>query len=148
MRVVLDAEAVNALVQRDHPGQRTVRQALEAARRLRRDAVVPTVTLAELYRGAGRDQGLDALLARESEGLALRDTDRGMARLVGAVLATAQLGSERLVDAHAVAAAVEVGGGVVLTGDCDDIARLAAPYRTVVVETIPGSGDRRSGRRH
>lgn len=136
MRVVLDSEAVNALVQRDHPGQRRVRQALEAARRLRREAVVPTVVLAELYRGPGRDQGLDALLARESDGLVLRDTDRGMARLVGAVLATARRGSEQLVDAHAVAAAVEVGGGVVLTADHDDLVRLAAPYRTVVVERV------------
>nr|MDT0664239.1 PIN domain-containing protein [Micromonospora sp. DSM 115978] len=89
MRVVLDAEAVSALVERDHPAQRTVRQALEAARRLRREAVVPTVVLAELYRGAGRNQGVDALLARQGTGLLLRDTDHTMARLVGAVLATA-----------------------------------------------------------
>jgi hypothetical protein len=27
--------------------------------------------------------------------------------------------------------------GVVLTGDPDDLSRLAAPYRTVVVESLP-----------
>ena len=50
---------------------------MEAARRLRRDVAIATGTLAELYRGAGRNQALDALLARESgDGLLLRDTDR------------------------------------------------------------------------
>jgi predicted nucleic acid-binding protein len=137
VKVVLDAEAVNALVQPRHPGRGTVRRVLRAAHRLRRDVVVPTVTLAELYRGAGRSQALDAMLARESDGILLRDTDRIMARLVGGILAEAGAGSELLADAHAVAAAVEDGGGVVLTGDVDDLSRLAAPYRNVVVEPVP-----------
>jgi predicted nucleic acid-binding protein len=137
VRVVLDAEAVNALVQPRHSGRERVRAALSAAHRLRRDVVVPTVTLAELYRGAGRSQTLDAMLARESQGVLLRDTDRTLARLVGGILAEAGAGSEFLADAHAVAVAVEDGGGVVLTGDADDLSRLAAPYRTVVVEPLP-----------
>jgi hypothetical protein len=39
-------------------------------------------------------------------------------------------------DAHPVAVAVEVGGGVVQTADPDDLGRLAAPYRTVVIEPL------------
>jgi hypothetical protein len=35
-----------------------------------------------------------------------------------------------------VAVAVEAGGGVVQTADPDDLAALAAPYRTVVVEQL------------
>ncbi|OHV41748.1 MULTISPECIES: PIN domain-containing protein [Pseudofrankia] len=136
MNVVLDAEAINALIQERHPARLAVRRAMTAAERLGRDVVVPTVTLAELYRGAGRNRALDAMLARESAALLLRDTDRGLARLVGAILAEARVGSEYLADAHAVAAAVEVGGGVVLTGDPDDLSRLAAPYRTVVIEKL------------
>lgn len=96
------------------------------------------VTLAELYRGGGRTAALDALLAREEPaGLTLRDTNRHFARLVGSVLAGAHAGSEHLADAHAVAAAVEVGGGVILTGHAGDLGRLALPYRTVVVEPLP-----------
>jgi len=136
VRVVLDSEGLNALIQSGHPGHQAIRWAMAEARRLRRDVVVPTVILAELYRGAGRNRALDALLARESDALLLRDTDRGLARLVGAVLAEAGVGSEYLADAHAVAAAVEDGGGVVLTGDPDDLSRLAAPYRTVVIESL------------
>jgi hypothetical protein len=32
--------------------------------------------------------------------------------------------------------AVEAGGGVVQTADPDDLARLAAPYRTIVIEPL------------
>ena len=80
---------------------------------------------------------VDALLSREEQALVLRDTDRVLARLVGGVLAAASSGSEDLADAHVVATAVEAGGGVVLTGDVDDLVRLAEPFRTVVVEGLP-----------
>lgn len=109
---------------------------MTAAARLRRDATVPTVILAELYRGAARNQMIDSLLSRETEPLELRDTDRVLARLVGSVLAAAGAGSEDLADAHVVAAAIEAGGGVILTIDEDDLNRLANPYRTIVVERI------------
>jgi hypothetical protein len=39
---------------------------MEAAYRLDRDVTIATFTLAELYRGAGRSQALDSLLAREN----------------------------------------------------------------------------------
>ncbi len=146
MIVVLDAEAVNALLTPRHSAERTVRRALEAARQLRRDVSIATVTLAELYRGAGRSQALDALLARESVGLLLRDTDRSLARLIGAVLTQARASSDLLADAHAVAVAVEAGGGVVLTADPDDIRRLAEPYRTIAVEALGGAGRTRQWR--
>lgn len=141
MRLVLDAEAVNALLDPRHRSERKVRQAMEAARRLRRDVAIATGTLAELYRGAGRNQALDALLARQSglarqsdDGLVLRDTDRSLARLIGAILAEARADSALFADAHPVAVAVEAGGGVILTADPDDLTRLAAPYRTIVIE--------------
>ena len=147
MRLVLDAEAVSALISPRHPDERRVRRALEAARRLRREVVIATVTLAELYRGAGRSHALDALLARESaEGILLRDTDRQLARLVGALLAEARADSALLADAHPVAVAIEAGGGMVLTADPEDLGRLAGPYRTVAIEPLGAGTRRRSGR--
>jgi predicted nucleic acid-binding protein len=150
MRLVLDAEAVSALLDPRHPSERKVRQAMEAARRLRRDVAIATGTLGELYRGAGRNQPLDALLARErAHGLVLRDTDRSLARLIGAVLTEAGADSALFADAHPVAVAVEAGGGVVQTADPDDLGRLAAPYRTVVIEPLAhlSRGRGRRGRR-
>ena len=136
--LVLDAEPLSTLARRRSPAHDEVRAALEAARRLNRDVIVPAVILAELYRGPGQNQMVDACLSRET-GLLVRNTDRPMARLVGGVLSGADAGSEDLADAHTVAAAVETGGGVVLTTDPTDVARLAAPYSNVHVEALDGS---------
>jgi predicted nucleic acid-binding protein len=130
--VVLDAEALVALARGRGSGHDEVRAALEAARRLRRDIVVPAVTLAELYRGPLHDPIIDSCLNRQSW-IRVRDTDRGFARAVGAVLAASRADSSFLADAHAVAAAVERGGGVVLTGDPADLERLSAAYPNVTV---------------
>ena len=101
------------------------------------EVAIATGTLAELYLGAGRNQALDALLARESgDGLLLRDTDRTLARLIGALLTEARASSALFADAHPVAVAVEAGGGIVQTADPDNLGRLAAPYRTVVIEPL------------
>ena len=134
--VVLDAEALTALADKRCPRNEEVRAALRAAVRLRRDVVVPAVILAELYRGPHHNQMVDACLSRET-GIFVRNTDRLLARLVGGILAAAGAGSEDLADAHVVAVAVELGGGLALTGDPDDLERLAASYRNVTVISLP-----------
>jgi predicted nucleic acid-binding protein len=134
--LVLDSEALVALGGRPSKRQEEVRAAMRAAALLQRDVVVPTVILAELYRGHSHNQMVDACLARET-GLRIRDTDRPLARLIGGVLTGAQADSRYIADAHVVAAAVEAGGGVVLTGDEDDLTRLAAPYPNITVQPLP-----------
>jgi predicted nucleic acid-binding protein len=133
--LVLDSEPLSCLAGAASKRQREVRAALEAAVRLDRDVVVPALVLAELYRGARRGSRIDALMSRET-GIAVRDTDHALARLVGGVLAAARAGSEHIVDAHSIAAAVEMGGGVVLTTDPEDLGRLAAPYRNIVIVDV------------
>lgn len=98
-------------------------------------ASVPAVVLAELYRGPGRNATVDSCLSRET-GIDVRDTDRALARAVGAVLAAAGSGSEDMVDAHVVAVAAEADKGVVLTGDPDDLTRVSAGYSSVVVQAL------------
>ncbi|MES1241096.1 MAG: type II toxin-antitoxin system VapC family toxin [Acidobacteriota bacterium] len=134
--VVLDAEALAALAGRPGARSREVRAALRAAANLRREVIVPSVILAELYRGPRHNALVDACLSRET-GLKIRDTDRPLARIVGGVLAAAQAGSEHLADAHVIATAVELGGGVALTSDPDDLERLAASFRNVMVVGLP-----------
>ena len=133
---MLDAEPLSILARPGSNAHTEVRAALEAARRLNRDVIVPAVILAELYRGPGQNQMVDSCLSRET-GILIRDTDRALARLVGGVLGGSDADSADLADAHTVAAAVETGGGVVLTTDPSDIARLAASYPNVHVETLP-----------
>lgn len=95
--------------------------------------------LAELYRGPRRSELIDACLSSET-GIAVRVTDRPLARLVGGVLATAGADTTMIVDAHVVATTVEAGRGVVLTSDPSDIELLAGPYPNIVVVDIGGSG--------
>lgn len=136
MIVVLDAEAFNALAGPDSIRKQKVRRIVRRSVVLGRETIVPTLVLAELYRGRGRNQLVDACLAREAASLDTRDSDRTLARIVGGVLAAAGAGSEDIVDAHVVATAVEAGGGVVVTGDPEDLERLAAAYPHIVVEAV------------
>lgn len=133
--VVLDAEALSALSRRRGERFDQVKASLKAAVRLNRAVITPAVILAELYRGPQQNQVVDACLSRET-GIGVRDTDRSFARLVGSVLAASGAESTDLADAHAVAAAVDAGGGVIITGDESDMVRLAAPYRNVTVAPI------------
>jgi predicted nucleic acid-binding protein len=134
--VVLDAEALAALAGSPERRSLEVRAALRAAVRLHREVVVPSVILAELYRGPRHNSLVDACLSRET-GIRVRDTDRPLARIVGGVLSAAKAGSEHLADAHVIAVAVELGGGLALTVDAEDLNRLAASYRNVTVVGLP-----------
>lgn len=134
MILVLDSDAVDTLASRSSGLQR-VKAAMRAAVESGGDVVVPTVVLAELYRSSSHNAAINAMLSREQADLRLRDTDRTLASFVGGVLAAAGAGTEDIVDAHCVATVVEQGRGVVLTGDPDDLTRLAAPYPTVTVRS-------------
>ena len=114
-----------------------MRRLLRAAAEQGRDVLGRrSLVLAELYRGRGHNQLVDACLARERASLATRDTDRGSRpdrrRCAGGAAARSTL----IVDAHVVAVVVEAGGGVVLTGTRTTPPRLAAPYRHVTVEPV------------
>lgn len=135
MILVLDAEALSSLRSPHEKHIDSVRAAIQVAVELNRPVVVPAVVLAELYRGAGENAALDALLSRDGR-LVIKQTDRAFARFVGGVLAGAGAGSVDMVDAHCVAAAVERGGGLVLTGDAADLTRLSAPYSNVTVAEL------------
>jgi predicted nucleic acid-binding protein len=98
--------------------------------------VIPTLVLAESYRGSARSQAIDSLLPRHRPAIITRDTDRTLARFVGAVLHAAGADSTDIVDAHLVAVVAEVGGGLILTADQSDLERLAASYRSTVNEPL------------
>lgn len=134
--LVLDAEALSRLA-RAHGGRApgAVHAALRAAVDTDSDVVVPAAVLAELYRGGRHDQTVNACLGRHS-GIEVVDTTRTLARRVGSLLARAGRGSEDHVDATVVAVALAAGGGVIATGDPDDIAALAVDVVGVAVEAV------------
>jgi len=132
--LVLDVEALSLLA-RGGRGERTVRSALTAALAASSDVVVPAAVLSELYRGGGHDQAVDACMSREG-GLAVVATDRGLARRIGHLLAAAGRGSEHHVDASVVAVCAAAGGGVVLTGNAEDLTHLSGGSPGITIEPV------------
>ncbi|HET8929671.1 MAG TPA: PIN domain-containing protein [Acidimicrobiales bacterium] len=134
--LVLDSEAFSRLARSrsGHPPG-AVHAALMAAAERGADVVVPAAVLAEQYRGGPHDQVVDACLGRYS-GIDVADTTRGLARTIGNLLARADRDSTDHVDASVVAVALAAGGGVIATGDPDDLGALAAGLPGLSVESI------------
>jgi predicted nucleic acid-binding protein len=139
--VVLDAEGLDALASPSPPTafRALLREALDRGR----DVLVPAVVCAEACRGGSRTQRIETALARHRPTRGQRppvtvvDTNFALARQVGAVLHGAGAGSADLADAHVVAVCARHGGGLVITSDPDDIARLAAAVPAARVVTRP-----------
>lgn len=123
-RLILDSGAVIALSRGDRRARAYLARALEVGALVE----IPVVVVAETVRGGPRDAPVHRVLkavgwipeAREVHG-----------RIAGRLLGTAR--SSHTIDALVVAHAVEGGGAHVLTGDPDDLARLAAPHPEVSI---------------
>jgi predicted nucleic acid-binding protein len=139
--IVLDADGLDALAEPlpPTPFRALLREALDRGR----DVLVPAVVCAEACRGPARTRRVETALARHQRSrgqrppVAVVDTDFNLARQVGAVLHGAGSGSADLADAHVVAICVRRGGGLVITADPDDIARLAAAVPAARVVARP-----------
>lgn len=126
-RLILDSGAVIALSRGDHKVRAFLARALEA----RATIEIPVVVVAETIRGGPRDAPVQRILktigsvpeAREAHG-------RTAGRLLGAARSTST------VDALVVAHAVEAGGAHILTGDRDDLERLAMPHPEVWIQHL------------
>ena len=133
--LILDSEALSLLAQ-PRPESTDVMAALLVAARQGRGPTVPAVVLAEQCRSPSRVAPVNSMLDTRDLLIEVRDTDRRFAAVVGGVLAGMGADSTDMVDAHCVAAAVEQGGGTILTTDVKDIERLAAPFSTVAASAV------------
>lgn len=126
-RLVLDSGAVIALSR----GDTRARAYLARARELLVPVEVPVVVVAETIRGGPRDAPVHRVL-KAVGAVPLADERHG--RTAGRLLGTAR--STSTADALVVAQAIEAGGAVVLTGDPDDLGRLAAGHPDVWIERL------------
>ena len=133
--VVLDSEAMWSLTRRPGVEPKGTLAVLTAARDNEWDVVVPAAVLAELYRGRTQQQSVDAALSAYGD-IKVAPTDQSLARQIGTLLAQAHMGSEHHVDATVAAVALAAGGGLVVTGDLDDLQLLAAHAPGVAVEPL------------
>ena len=139
--MVLDADGLDALAEARPP--ELLRALLGEAYQRARDVLVPAVVCAEVCRGAPRTRAVESTLARHAPTtgqrppVAVIPTDFPLARQVGAILFASGAGTEALVDAHVVAVCVHHGGGLVITADPHDIARLAQATPSIRIITRP-----------
>jgi predicted nucleic acid-binding protein len=123
--MILDAGALIAVERGD---DRALRQ-IATARGLQLDVLTPAVAVAEVVRGEGpRSARLRLFLAS----VPITPTTAAHAWAAGRLLARA--GSNQTIDALVVAEAVLGAGGLILTGDPDDLRALAVgePGVTIV----------------
>lgn len=126
-RLILDSGAVIALSRGEVRAHAFLARALEAGAIVE----VPVVVVAETVRGGPRDAPVNRVL--KAVGL-VPEANEAHGRTAGKLLAEAR--STATIDALVVAHAVESGGAQVLTGDREDLARLAASHPEVRVHPL------------
>jgi predicted nucleic acid-binding protein len=133
--LVLDAGALSVLADRRRTdATRRVRALLAAALARDSEVVVPSAVLAELYRGDASDAAIDRVLT--GRGVRTVTSGRRIARTAGGLRYRDRLDSCHVVDCIVVATAVRLGGGVIATGDPDDMERLARDHPNVAIHPM------------
>lgn len=126
-RLILDSGAVIALSR----GERRARAFLARALELRTPVEIPVVVVAETLRGGPRDAPVHRVLKAAGS---VPDTRERHGRTAGRLLGTTS--STATADALVVAQAVEAGGAQVLTGDEEDLRRLAGDHPEVWIQRL------------
>jgi len=126
-RLILDSGAVIALAR----GDPRARAFLARAAELMAPVEIPVVVVAETVRGGPRDAPVNRVLKAVG---AIADARESHGRSAGRLLGLAR--SADTVDALVVAQAVGAGGAHILTGDREDLERLAAPHPEVWIHRL------------
>lgn len=126
-RLILDSGAVIALARGDQRARAFLARSLEMGVPVE----IPVVVLAETTRGGQRDAPVNRVLKAVG---AVPEAREVHGRVAGQLLGAAR--SASTVDALVVAHAVEAGGAHVLTGDRDDLERLAAGHPEVWIHPL------------
>jgi predicted nucleic acid-binding protein len=126
-RLILDSGAVIALAR----GERKAKAFLARALELMAPVEIPVVVVAETIRGGPRDAPLNRVLKAVGS---VPDAREIHGRIAGHLLGAAR--SAATIDALVVAQAVAGGGAQILTGDREDLERLAAPHPEVWIQPL------------
>jgi predicted nucleic acid-binding protein len=126
-RLILDAGAVIALAR----GERKAKAFLARALELMAPVEIPVVVVAETIRGGPRDAPVNRVLKAVGS---VPDAREIHGRTAGHLLGAAR--SAATIDALVVAQAVAGGGAQILTGDREDLERLAARHPEVWIQPL------------
>jgi predicted nucleic acid-binding protein len=132
--LVLDSEALSAVAHGPVERRDKVRALVTTMRAREMPIVTVAAVLAEVVRGRAQDAAVFSGMRRERVQVVPVDSRVGVraGQLLGAVGADSRLA----VDSFVIAAADLAGGGVIATGDPDDMERLAEEATAVRVARI------------
>jgi predicted nucleic acid-binding protein len=133
--LVLDTRALEVIAdtRADVRAARRMRDLLTSAARMGIPVRVPTAVLAEAYRGTAADAAIDHVLGRGARPITL---GQAVARQAGSLKHRDRLNSCHTVDAVVVATAIRLGGGIVATGDPEDLRSLARDNANVKIQSL------------
>jgi predicted nucleic acid-binding protein len=133
--LVLDTRALEVIAapKADLRAARRMRDMLDSADRIGIPVRVPTAVLAEAYRGSAADAAIDRVLGRGIRPITL---GQATARQAGDLKHRDRLDSCHTVDAVVIATAIRFGGGIVATGDPEDLRSLARDHADVKVQAL------------
>ncbi len=127
---MLDSEGLLAIARNDSEDARAV---LASSREAGVPVLVPAVVLAETLFGDNRDARANQALKK----LQVVPVSESVARVASVLKRLADVsGVAGTVDALVVAISAAAGGGVVLTADADDIAKLAGAVSDVRIRPV------------
>lgn len=126
-RLILDSGVVIALSRNDA----RARAALAAAYEVGARVSIPSVVIAETVRGTSKDAPVNRVINAVGEVIS---ADEEIARVAGGLLGATK--SRSTIDAMVVATAIGLGPAVILTGDPDDLGRLAAAHPELVIQPL------------
>lgn len=126
-RLILDSGAIVSLARHEQRARAYLQRAFEVEASIE----VPAVVIAETIRGGLKDAPVQRILNAIGQVAA---TTESHGQIAGALLGATR--SSATIDALVVAHAVEGGGALVLTGDPDDLSRLAARHPEVWIQGL------------
>jgi predicted nucleic acid-binding protein len=135
--LILDSEAASALAHGPSKRKERVRALLTAARRRGEPIAIVAAVLAEIIRGRAQDAAVFGALSRNR--VEVRAVDSRVGVRAGQLLGAVRASSALAVDAFCVAVADLSGGAVIVTGDPDDLERLASHCDEVSIIDISAS---------
>jgi predicted nucleic acid-binding protein len=110
-----------------------MRDVLDSADRIGIPVRIPSAVLAEAYRGTAADAAIDRVLGNGIRPITL---GQAAARQAGRLKHRDRLNSCHTVDALVVATAIRLGGGIIATGDPNDMRSLARDNANVKVQAL------------
>lgn len=133
--LVLDTRALEVIAdpKADLRAAQRMRDMLDSADRMGIPVRVPTAVLAEAYSGTAADAAIDRILGRGIRPITL---GQATARQAGDLKHRDRLNSCHIIDAVVIATAIRFGGGIVATGDAEDLRSLARDHANVKVQPL------------